>query len=97
MHVELLGRSDLLQELREAPGDIVIIGKPGIGKTSVVQHLVEHSWGLFDVGSSANNVANAVRAMEPRRIIVEALVIVVRLRAEEIVGRFRRSEGTKPA
>ena len=32
-----------------------------------------------------------------RRIIIEALVIVVRLRAEEIVGRFRRSEDTRPA
>lgn len=32
-----------------------------------------------------------------RRIIVEALVVVVRLRAEEIAARFRRSEGTRPA
>jgi dolichol-phosphate mannosyltransferase len=32
-----------------------------------------------------------------RRIIVEALVIVVRLRTEEIVGRFRRGRGGSSA
>lgn len=32
-----------------------------------------------------------------RSIIVEALVVVVRLRAEEIAARFRRSEDTRPA
>ncbi len=71
VQVELLGRADVLEELRQATGDIVIIGKPGIGKTSVVQDLVEQGWGLFDVGSSTNNVADAARAMEPHRIIVE--------------------------
>ena len=32
-----------------------------------------------------------------RRIIVEALLVVVRLRVEEIAGRFRRSEDSRPA
>jgi len=71
VQVELLGRADVLQELQQTTRDVVIIGKPGIGKTSVVQNLVGQGWGLFDVGSSTNNVAEAARAMEPYRIIVE--------------------------
>jgi hypothetical protein len=46
----MVGRVDDLRTLRESTHDLVIVGKPGIGKTYVLQTLIEEGWGLFDDG-----------------------------------------------
>ena len=69
--IPLIGRDQELEQLKTVQGDVVVIGKPGIGKTFLLQQLIEDDWGLFDDGWDISHVEDAVLEMQPSRIVVD--------------------------
>ena len=69
--ISLVGRDQELQQLKAIEGDVVVVGKPGIGKTFLLQQLMEDDWGLFDDGWDISHVEDAVLDIQPSRIVVD--------------------------
>jgi len=69
--VPLIGRDDELRQLRGISGDLILMGKPGIGKTFLLQALMEEDWGLFDAGWGVSQLEDAIRELRPRRVVVD--------------------------
>ncbi|MCY4528783.1 MAG: hypothetical protein OXD46_07145 [Chloroflexi bacterium] len=69
--IPLVGRDQELEQLKTIESDVVVIGKPGIGKTFLLQQLMDHDWGLFDDGWAIQEVEDAVLDMQPSRIVVD--------------------------
>jgi hypothetical protein len=85
----LVGREEDLKWLRETRGDRLVVGQPGCGKTFLLRSLSLEGWGLFLADDDLGAVANAVRAQQPRVVIVDdahfrlaQLADLRRLRAE---------------
>lgn len=49
----------------------MIYGEPGVGKTILLQGLVEEEWGLFLVDLNKEAIADAIRELKPARVIVD--------------------------
>ena len=71
VEVPVIGRTDEMERLEAAEGDLVVVGKPGIGKTFLLQKLVEADWGLFDDGWDIGQLEDAIRDMQPARVLVD--------------------------
>ena len=69
--IPLVGRDEEVERLKAIEGDLVVVGKPGIGKTFLLQQLVEDDWGLFDDGWDISQLEDAIRDMQPTRIVVD--------------------------
>ena len=69
--IPLVGREHEFQQLKTIEGDVVVVGKPGIGKTFLLQQLMEDDWGLFDDDWEISDVEDAVLDMQPLRIVVD--------------------------
>ena len=80
-------------------GDLLLVGKPGVGKTFLLEQLASEGWGLFDAGWAIDKLEDAVREMKPQRVVIDdahlteadRLPQVMRLRREmnvdfDIVG-----------
>jgi len=69
----LVGRESDLRWLREnAANDLLLIGQPGSGKTFLLQHLRwEEEGRYFVIGRDHTDIANAIRALQPRVLIVD--------------------------
>jgi hypothetical protein len=94
--IELRGRDEDIQWLRSTPGDRVVLGLPGSGKTSLFSSLIRSGWpALFLVSDDDTAIANAIRNQEPEVVILddahvapERLDRLRRLR-DEIQGEFK--------
>ena len=69
--IPLVGREHEFRQLKTIEGDVVVVGKPGIGKTFLLQQLMEDDWGLFDDDWEISDVEDAVLDMQPSRIVVD--------------------------
>lgn len=67
----LIGREDDLAWLCNTAGDRLVIGQPGIGKTFLLQTLVERGLGLFAIDSDIHRLADSIRDQKPSAILVE--------------------------
>ena len=67
----LVGRQEDLYALSPRQGDGVIVGVPGVGKTSLLRELAGAGWGYFLIRKDVGNVPDAVRELEPTRVIVD--------------------------
>jgi hypothetical protein len=86
-----VGRDEDLTWLRTTPGDRVLSGQPGSGKTFLLQHLIREGWpALFLVSRDETEIADALRAQEPGFVVIvddahtdpDLLVRLRRLRLE---------------
>ncbi len=69
--IPLTGRDDELDALRATEGDLLILGKAGIGKTFLLHELLKEGWGLFDAGRSLPELEDAILEMKPARVIID--------------------------
>ncbi len=69
--IPLIGREDDLERLRGVSADLVLVGKPGVGKTFLLEQLAAEEWCLFDSGWSLADLEDAIREMRPRRIVID--------------------------
>ena len=69
--IPLIGRDSEIAQLRSADGDIVLTGKPGVGKTFLLERLADEDWGLFDLGWSVPRLKDAVFGMRPPRVMLD--------------------------
>lgn len=67
----VVGREADLSWLRNTPGDLLLVGQPGCGKTHLHQHLAHNGAALFLVEADPTRVANAIREQKPSVIVVD--------------------------
>ena len=67
----LIGRQDDLQWLQSTPGDLLLTGQPGSGKTHLHQSWADTAAVLFVVSEDSTAIANAIRAQSPAVIVVD--------------------------
>ena len=80
----LIGREAELKHLRAARGDLIVVGKPGIGKTFLFEQLLEEEWGSFDALREIPELEDAIRNVRPKRVIIDD----AHLAPEDRVGRI---------
>jgi hypothetical protein len=68
---KLIGREEPLRWLQETPGDKLLAGEPGSGKTSLLYHFTQIQAALFAVSEDMGNISRAIREQKPRHIIVD--------------------------
>lgn len=61
----LVGREEDVRWIRDTPGDLLLVGQPGIGKTYLHEVLVTDGVALFAVDDDAERLADALRAQRP--------------------------------
>ncbi len=66
--IPLVGREAVLAQLSSATGDLIVIGLPGVGKTRL---LAELEGSRFVVETSDERVADAIRRVQPKRVVVD--------------------------
>ena len=49
----------------------MLVGKPGVGKTFLLQDLLGEDWGLSDDAWGITDLEEAVRDMSPRRVVLD--------------------------
>ena len=91
LDVNLVGRGDTIEWLRNSDGDRMLVGGPGSGKTAVTTSLAREGWGLFVSTENTEALADAVRDQRPSVVIVDDAHIdpdqLVRLRhLRETIG-----------
>lgn len=69
--LELVGRDDELDRLRDAGSDVVISGQPGAGKTALLEKLAREGEGLFVVSRDIGRFADAYREQKPPRVFID--------------------------
>ena len=69
--ISLVGRDEDLERLRQAAGDLVVVGKPGVGKTFLLDQLAYEGWCLFYADRGVADLPDAIREMGPKRIVVD--------------------------
>ena len=85
----LIGREEELEQLRSAQGDLIVVGKPGIGKTFLFQQLMEEDWGLFDALRDIPELEDAIRDFQPQRVIIDDAHLAPNDRVRQVL-RLRR-------
>ena len=96
---DLVGREEAMDWLRNTlPGDRLLVGESGAGKTSLLYQLakVEEQAAWFIVGNDIGEIANAIREIDPKVLMLngaysdkEFVEEMLRLRHhEEINGDF---------
>ncbi len=69
--VPLIGRDADLERLQAATGDLLLVGRPGGGKTFLLEQLASEDWGLFDAGCALDKLEDAVRETKLRRVVID--------------------------
>jgi len=68
---QLIGREPELEWLQNATADVLLVGQPGSGKTSLHQSLAMQGKCLFAVDSDQGRLADAIREQRPTAIVVD--------------------------
>lgn len=87
----LVGRDEDLDWLRRTPGDLLLVGQPGTGKTALLAALALAGEGLFVVTEDVGRVLAGVREFQPPALLVDDAHLVPGLLAE--LRRQRQETG----
>jgi hypothetical protein len=71
LDVPPLGRDDDIVKIANADGDVVLVGQPGSGKTHLLFTAAKKNKGRFVVDDDPKLVADGVRSIQPRFLIVD--------------------------
>jgi hypothetical protein len=70
--IEPVGREEDLEWLRNTPGDRVLVGQPGSGKTFLPYWLIRQGWeALFLASEDEGAIADALRDLLPAVVVVD--------------------------
>ena len=86
-----IGRDADLAWLRDAPGDRLLVGQPGSGKTFLLRKLALEGRGLFVASDDPGRIAEAYRARRPPLLILDDAHVRRDLLVE--LRRFRSEAG----
>jgi hypothetical protein len=85
----VVGRDEILEWLRATPGDLLLVGDPGSGKTCLHRYLASGGFCLFAVDEEPSRLADAIREQQPTVVVVDdahtsldLLTALMRLRME---------------
>lgn len=67
----LVGRDAEIRWLQERREDVLLVGQPGMGKTSLLQVLVDQGEARFAATRDLRELADALRALRPAAVIVD--------------------------
>ena len=67
----ILGRERVVRWLLERPGDCLLVGSPGSGKTFLLRSLVQYGTAVFLVGDDPTQIANDLRELTPTAVILD--------------------------
>ncbi len=95
IQIPLIGREDDLVWVRNTSGDIVITGQPGCGKTFLLWNLAKEGNTVFAVSENIEEISAAIRAMDPKGIIVDDAHLPGRLSLIGALRHFREDTGAK--
>ena len=68
---EVLGREQELQWFRDRRGDCLLTGEPGSGKTFLLRALALQGEALFLVDEDREQIANDLRSLSPKAVIID--------------------------
>jgi hypothetical protein len=71
LDVPPIGRADDLAKILTHVGDFVLVGQPGSGKTHLLFTVAKRAKGRFVVDEDLTSIANDVRRLEPKLLIVD--------------------------
>jgi hypothetical protein len=72
LEIELIGRDADAEWVRTTPGDLVIAGQPGAGKTYLLRSLIRQGWDAqFLTRADQAAIADALRQQRPAVVIVD--------------------------
>lgn len=66
-----IGRGSEIGRLTSATGDLVLVGQPGAGKTSLLAHVAATTGGYFVVTNDRTAIADGVRDQSPKWLIID--------------------------
>jgi hypothetical protein len=70
--LQLAGQEEDLEWLRSTPGDLIVAGEPGSGKTFLLLHRIREGWnGLFLVDKDRGEIKRALLEQRPAAVIVD--------------------------
>ena len=67
--VPLVGRDDLIKQISAGEGDVILYGKPGVGKTRVLAELPNVVF--VDPGAAENRLADDIRMITPEMVVID--------------------------
>jgi hypothetical protein len=95
LDLEPIGREEDLHWIQSTPGDRVLIGEPGSGKTFLFRHLIRQAWdGLFLVDDDRGEIKRALLERKPSVVVVDDAHVrpetlrMLRQMREEMGGSF---------
>jgi len=95
IELPLIGRENDLDWVKSTSGDIVITGQPGCGKTFLLWKLAKEGSVFFAVSEDIGEISAAIRAMNPKGIIVDDAHLPERLSLIGALRHYREETGAK--
>ena len=89
--LELIGRAEELEWLKSTPGDKLLSGEPGMGKSFLLESWAEEAGALFVRSEDLGRIADGLREHKPSVLILDDAQAFI-----ELLGRLRQLRDKEP-